>query len=100
MDMDMMLDISNRMERDMRTDLEIIDKAYIVKDMNSEIIEYNKVKIKYDTTFDFLEASNAWNANKMKLGQGQYKYICGCITKTGNKCKNKQLKDGKCHLHC
>ena len=59
------------------------------------------IKIKYDTTFDFLESSNEWNANKLKIGQGQYKYICGNNTKSVNKCKNKPMVDGdgKCHLH-
>jgi hypothetical protein len=101
MDIDMIMDISNRMERDMRLDIEKNDELYKVKDMKDEMTIYKNIKIKYDTTFDFLESSNEWNANKLKIGQGQYKYICGTFTKSGNKCKNKPMVDGdgKCHLH-
>jgi hypothetical protein len=102
MDFDMIMDISNRMERDMRIDIEKNDELYKVRDMNNDMMEYSNLKIKYNTTFDFLESSNEWNANKLKIGQGHYKYICGNSTKSGNKCKNKPIVDGdgKCHLHC
>jgi hypothetical protein len=99
MDFDMIMDISNRMERDMRLDKEKNDEYYRVKNIQDELVEYNAMKPKYETTFDFLESSEEWNANKCKIGQGQYKYICGYITKTGNRCKNKPIVD-KCHLHC
>lgn len=44
---------------------------------------------------NFDEASKAWTANKIKLENGCYKYICGKITKTGKKC----MRSGKCKLH-
>jgi len=95
MEIDMMMDICNRMERDMRMDNDIE-----VKNMNDELVTYNKIKPIYDTRFDFVESSKEWLANKISIGQGQYKYVCGTITKTGNKCKNKPIVDEKCYLHC
>lgn len=44
---------------------------------------------------DFTEASDAWMKNKIKLGTGQYKYVCGEQTQQGYKCKNSV----NCHLH-
>ena len=44
---------------------------------------------------DFDEASKSWQQNKSPLGNGTYKYVCGAITKTGNKCKNHP----NCKLH-
>jgi hypothetical protein len=98
MEMDMMMDICNRMERDM-----LLEKAneYNVCVMTDELSKYNQISPKYNTIFDFEESSKEWVANKMSIGQGQYKYICGTFTKSGNKCKNKPMvnSDGKCHLH-
>ena len=37
---------------------------------------------------DFDEASKAWNSNKKKLDNGCYQYICGALTRSGQKCKN------------
>lgn len=45
--------------------------------------------------FNFDAASEAWMANKIKLGNGCYKYICGETTKTGRKC----MRSDKCRLH-
>jgi len=45
--------------------------------------------------FNFDEASAAWMSNKIKLGNGCYKYICGETTKTGRKC----MRSDKCRLH-
>jgi len=94
-DDDMLMKISNRMEREMRIDIENTDELYVVKDMTKEMREYSNMKPMYNTIFDFSEASDAWNANKLKIGQGHYKYICGVETKSGTKCKNKP----NCHLH-
>ena len=44
---------------------------------------------------NFDAASEAWMSNKIKLGNGCYKYICGKITKTGKKC----MRSDKCRLH-
>ena len=53
-----------------------------------------KIKI-YEVNIDFDEASKSWQQNKSPLGNGTYKYVCGAITKTGNKCKNHP----NCKLH-
>jgi hypothetical protein len=45
--------------------------------------------------FNFNEASEAWLSNKIKIGNGCYKYICGVTTKTGRKC----MRSDKCRLH-
>lgn len=95
MEMDMLMDICNHMERDMR-----IDENIQIGSMTDEINTYNQMKPKYNTTFNFVESSKEWLANKMNIGQGHYKYICGTITKSGNKCKNAPITDDdKCHLH-
>ena len=49
----------------------------------------------YEVNIDFDEASKCWQQNKSSLGNGTYKYVCGAITKTGNKCKNHP----NCKLH-
>ena len=49
--------------------------------------------------FDFDESSEAWHANKKKLANGCYQYICGTITKTGKKCMRKPCENEKCTLH-
>jgi hypothetical protein len=94
MEIDMIMDISNRMERDMRMDLNMD-----ICNMRDEMKTYNEITPKYNETFDFIDSSKEWLANKMSIGQGHYKYICGSFTKSGNKCKNKPIVDGKCHLH-
>lgn len=47
------------------------------------------------TSINFDESSAAWMKNKIKLPNGQYKYVCGKITKSGKKCKNSM----NCFLH-
>lgn len=49
----------------------------------------------YEVNIDFDEASRCWKINKSSLGNGTYKYVCGAITKSGNKCKNHP----NCKLH-
>lgn len=44
---------------------------------------------------DFDEASAAWNANKKKVANGCYKYICGHKLKNGNRCN----RAPDCRLH-
>ena len=51
-------------------------------------------------TYSFDDASDAWNANKKKIGQGCYKYICGYIKHNGNKCNKVRYKDYTyCNFH-
>ena len=52
------------------------------------------------TTFDFDEASELWRANKKKLTNGCYKYICMAKTKKGDPCKKSPIMFSnfcKCH---
>ena len=58
------------------------------------ITKKQKIKM-YEVNIDFDEASRCWKINKSYLGNGTYKYVCGAITKTGNKCKNHP----NCKLH-
>ena len=46
---------------------------------------------------DFDGASEAWNANKKKLANGCYQYVCGVPTSCGGFCKKKQHKNS---MHC
>jgi hypothetical protein len=39
------------------------------------------------TPIDFGDAHDEWMSNKKRLANGQYVYLCGKITGTGNKCK-------------
>jgi len=45
----------------------------------------------YIVEIDFDEASASWKHNKKSIGNGQYKYICSKITKSGNKCKRESI---------
>ena len=49
---------------------------------------------------DFDAASIAWRANKVSIGNGSFKYICGTLTKKGKPCRNTPKKNcSKCHIH-
>ena len=50
--------------------------------------------------FDFDEASQLWRANKKRLANGCYEYICIGQTQKGQPCKKKPIKYSdycKCH---
>ena len=50
--------------------------------------------------FDFDEASEAWMANKRKLDNGTYVYVCQKQTKVGKECKRKCLIGKEyCKMH-
>ena len=53
-----------------------------------------RTKITLYPEIDFDEATREWRANKKTKPNGCYEYICGHITKTGNKCQKKPCKDG------
>lgn len=53
----------------------------------------------YKVEIDFNEASREWRKNKIELGCGEFRYCCSQLTKKGEKCKNKILKDNLCRLH-
>lgn len=49
---------------------------------------------------DFDDASSAWLANKKKLNNGCYQYVCGMSMANGEFCKRKQHKNSiHCFLH-
>lgn len=62
----------------------------------------------YEVNINFDEASEAWNANKVKLGNGMYKYICmhkgktkcrrACLT-SENYCKTHLTQLTRTHSH-
>ena len=49
----------------------------------------------YDFEIDFEESLRMWNKNKRKIGNGQYKYICGKTLDNGTSCKNPR----NCRVH-
>lgn len=52
-------------------------------------------RTEYEVSIDFDYASTCWNANKKKIGQGGYKYICGHVLKNGKRCQ----RHPSCPLH-
>lgn len=59
-------------------------------------------KYPLEVNIDFDDAISAWNKNKQRLGNGNYKYVpcyqCQGKKKTGERCKNKTSFDF-CRLH-
>jgi hypothetical protein len=56
--------------------------------------------IEYTVDIDFDEASNFWNANKKKIANCCYQYVCGEKLKNGNFCKRNIVKDSTtCSIH-
>ena len=41
----------------------------------------------YPVDIDFDDAHDEWTANKKRLANGNYVYLCGKITGSGNKCR-------------
>ena len=58
------------------------------------------IKPLFEVNIDFDEASQYWNANKKRTGEGSYKYVCGKPLKNGNFCK-RNIKNDKytCSIH-
>lgn len=52
---------------------------------------------KVDINFD--EASKYWLANKKKLSNGCYTYVCGALLKNGKFCKRNIKNNGRCTTH-
>lgn len=62
----------------------------------SKSVQFQELTL--DINFD--SASNAWNANKKKLPNGCYQYVCGSPLKDGGVCKKKQYKNSiHCYVH-
>ena len=54
----------------------------------------------YKVDIDFDEASRVWRQNKIHIGHGSFRYICGYMTQKGENCKNKpSCRNGRCHIH-
>jgi hypothetical protein len=54
----------------------------------------------YSVFIDFDEASKEWNANKRKVGDGCYKYLCIHKCKSGLFCKREPKKGNHyCSAH-
>lgn len=77
------------------TSIIIINYNNKMKTRSQTIIEQNQLV--FDIDFD--EASRLWNANKKKLPNGCFMYVCGAITKNGNFCKNKSCAKHKQYQH-
>lgn len=45
----------------------------------------------YEFVFDFDEASEAWKANKISIGNGSYRYMCANKSEKNRKCLKKCL---------
>lgn len=58
-----------------------------------------KMNEQYYGEFDFDNASEEWNKNKKKIGNGCYVYVCGDIKSNGKKCVNKTCCGEKCRFH-
>ena len=58
------------------------------------------MKTPFEKEYDFDEASKEWMKNKIKIGSGTYKYICGHKTTKGKKCLKKPIRfKGACKYH-
>jgi len=54
----------------------------------------------FELEFDFDDASKHWNANKKKMENACYIYVCGYLkSKTGKKCMNKTSCGELCRFH-
>ena len=54
----------------------------------------------FELGFDFDDASKHWNANKKKMENACYIYVCGYLkSKTGKKCMNKTSCGELCRFH-
>lgn len=59
-----------------------------------------KISVIYEVNIDFDEASKAWRENKKKLDNGNFIYVCGALTKTGNICNKKRINGFDfCKIH-
>jgi hypothetical protein len=59
---------------------------------STELVYCSEIKNAiYDVVIDFDDASRCWTANKRRLKNGCYQYICGAQLKNGNKCQKKPM---------
>jgi len=71
---------------------------------SKKIVEYRPQEIKlvaeYAVEIDFDEASRHWNANKKRLTNGCYQYVCGTPLANGLFCKRKMCKTSQLCSQC
>ena len=55
----------------------------------------------YESGIDFDEASREWRKNKVHIGNGMFKYVCGALKADGkNNCKrNPGIEYDRCWQH-
>jgi len=54
----------------------------------------------HEVEIDFDQASRLWMANKRRLKNGMYRYICCSIMKTGKRCQRKPVRNNAhCRIH-
>ncbi len=68
---------------------------YKIEYINNNKNSLNNNMQQYEVNIDFDEASKAWMANKTRLSNCTYKYICGATTKKGTRC----LNTPNCNIH-
>lgn len=56
-------------------------------------------RLEYEVNIDFDDASRHWNANKKKLNNGCYEYVCGKELPNGEFCKKKRKNSPFCFIH-
>jgi len=66
------------------------------RSQTKKIKEERENIVLYMVEIDFDEASTAWKKNKKSIGNGSYKYICCCETKSGTQCKRESMKGHNC----
>ena len=53
-----------------------------------------------EAVINFDESQKMWRENKVYIGNGCFKYMCGATCKNGKKCRNIPPQGKKhCHLH-
>ena len=53
-------------------------------------------RITFDIIIDFDESSREWNANKRRLGNGEYEYVCGKILRNDRICQQSESIPHRC----
>jgi len=76
----------------------IIADTKITENIENKVI--NTKPYYGEFVFDFDDASKHWNANKKKMENACYIYVCGYLkSKTGKKCMNKTNCGECCRFH-
>lgn len=80
----------------------MIDKNMLTRSKTRSAIKDSSTSTPFTVNIDFDYASEMWNNNKSKIGNGSYIYIncngCKAYNKSGHSCKKKTPFD-YCNLH-